>query len=61
VRRDYRGRGLGGAMFQWAIEESRRRGCVLVQLTTDKSRSDAHRFYERLGFIASHEGLKLAL
>lgn len=58
VRRDYRGRGLGGAMFQWAIEESRLRGCVLVQLTTDKSRSDSHRFYERLGFIASHEGLK---
>jgi GNAT superfamily N-acetyltransferase len=48
-------------MFQWAINESRGRGCALVQLTTDKSRPDAHRFYERLGFIASHEGFKLAL
>jgi GNAT superfamily N-acetyltransferase len=61
VRKDYRSRGLGAAMFEWAINESRRRGCALVQLTTDKSRADAHRFYERLGFIASHEGLKLAL
>jgi GNAT superfamily N-acetyltransferase len=61
VRQDYRSRGLGAAMFQWAIKESGRRGCALVQLTTDKSRTDAHRFYERLGFIASHEGLKLAL
>lgn len=61
VRHDYRSRGLGAAMFQWAINESRRRGCALVQLTTDKSRPDAHRFYERLGFIASHEGFKLAL
>lgn len=56
-----RGTGLGGAMFAWAIEESRRRGAALVQLTTDKSRVDAHRFYERLGFVASHEGLKLQL
>ena len=61
VRQDYRSRGLGAAMFTWAIDESRRRGCALVQLTTDKSRSDAHRFYERLGFVASHEGLKLPL
>jgi ribosomal protein S18 acetylase RimI-like enzyme len=57
----YRGRGLGAGMFDWAIGEARRRGCSLVQLTTDKSRTDAHRFYERLGFVASHEGLKLAL
>lgn len=56
-----RGSGLGAAMFRWAIEESRLRGAALVQLTTDKSRGDAHRFYERLGFVASHEGLKLAL
>jgi GNAT superfamily N-acetyltransferase len=56
-----RGRGLGAAMIGWAVEESRRRGCGLVQLTTDKSRTDARRFYERLGFIASHEGMKLAL
>jgi GNAT superfamily N-acetyltransferase len=56
-----RGSGLGAAMMAWAIDEARRRGCVLVQLTTDKSRSDAHRFYQRLGFVASHEGMKLAL
>jgi len=55
------GRGLGSAMFRWAIEEARRRGCALVQLTTDKTRADAHRFYQRLGFVASHEGMKLAL
>jgi GNAT superfamily N-acetyltransferase len=56
-----RGAGLGAAMTRWAIEEARRRGCALVQLTTDKSRTDAHRFYQRLGFVASHEGMKLAL
>jgi ribosomal protein S18 acetylase RimI-like enzyme len=56
-----RGRGLGEALFTWSIAEARRRGCALVQLTTDKSRTDAHRFYERLGFTASHEGLKLQL
>ena len=57
----YRSRGLGAAMIGWAIGEARRRGCALVQLTTDKSRTSAHRFYERLGFVASHEGMKLAL
>ena len=61
VREDYRDRGLGAAIFHWAIAESRRRGCALVQLTTDRTRADAHRFYERLGFVASHEGLKLHL
>lgn len=61
VREDRRGHGLGAALFGWAVEHARRRGCALVQLTTDRSRSDAHRFYERLGFVASHEGLKLQL
>ncbi len=61
VGRACRGHGLGAAMFGWAIDEARRRGCALVQLTTDKSRTSAHRFYERLGFVASHEGMKLAL
>jgi GNAT superfamily N-acetyltransferase len=56
-----RGRGLGEALFTWSIAEARRRGCALVQLTTDKTRTDAHRFYDRLGFTASHEGLKLDL
>jgi GNAT superfamily N-acetyltransferase len=61
VRDDFRGGGLGAAMLAWAIDEARRRGCALVQLTTDKSRTSAHRFYERLGFVASHEGMKLTL
>jgi ribosomal protein S18 acetylase RimI-like enzyme len=61
VARARRGRGIGTAMFEWAIGECRRHGCNLVQLFTDKSREDAHRFYERLGFKSSHEGMKLAL
>ncbi len=56
-----RGAGLGRLMFEWAIEQCRARGCGLVQLTTDKARPDARRFYESLGFAASHEGMKLAL
>jgi GNAT superfamily N-acetyltransferase len=48
-------------MIGWAIAEARRRGCALMQLTSDKTRTDAHRFYTRLGFVASHEGLKLPL
>jgi hypothetical protein len=47
--------------MRWAISEAQHRGCSLVQLTTDKARADAHRFYARLGFVASHEGMKLAL
>ena len=56
-----RGEGLGRKMFEWAIDQCRQRGCELVQLTTDKSRPDALRFYESLGFVASHEGMKLSL
>ena len=56
-----RGRGLGAALLGWAADEARRRGAALVQLTTDKRRTDAHRFYERLGYAASHEGMKLEL
>ena len=59
VASSHRSRGLGAGMFRWAIDEARRRGCPVVQLTTDKTRADAHRFYERLGFTASHEGYKL--
>lgn len=54
-----RGGGLGGKMIEWAIAECRQRGCRHVQLTTDRSRTDAHRFYEGLGFVASHIGYKL--
>ena len=60
MHQDYRGRGLGEAMIRWAIAEARQRGCALVQLTTDKSRGAAHRCYERLGFVPSHEGMKLS-
>ena len=56
-----RGRGIGERMVRWAIEEARRRGCSRMQLTSNKSRKDAHRFYERLGFERSHEGMKLDL
>jgi ribosomal protein S18 acetylase RimI-like enzyme len=56
-----RGAGLGETMITWACDEARRRGCRLVQLTTDKQRPDAHRFYERLGFVATHEGMKREL
>ncbi|WP_188942406.1 GNAT family N-acetyltransferase [Nakamurella endophytica] len=61
VRADHRSGGLGSAMVTWALAESRRRGCALVQLTSDKRRGAAHRFYARLGFTASHEGFKLYL
>ena len=57
----HRGQGIGEALTRTAIDLARAAGCGLVQLTTDKSRRDAHRFYERLGFIASHEGMKLTL
>ena len=56
-----RGQRLGEAMIAWAVEECRSRGCALVQLTTDRARTDAHRFYDRLGFEASHIGYKLML
>ncbi|GKQ38647.1 GNAT family N-acetyltransferase [Streptomyces sp. A012304] len=61
VHADERGSGLGTRFIEWAIEESRRENCQLVQLTSDNSRTDAHRFYERLGFVASHVGFKLQL
>lgn len=56
-----RGNGLGSAMITWGVGEGRRRGAALVQLTSDKSRVEAHRFYERLGFAPSHAGFKLQL
>ncbi len=61
VRSDRRGSGLGEAVFRWAVQEARQRGCRLVQLTTNAARTDAHRFYERLGFEATHVGMKLHL
>ncbi|MGV9424105.1 GNAT family N-acetyltransferase [Streptomyces sp. NPDC003656] len=61
VHADQRGSGLGSELIRWAVERSRELDCTLVQLTSDKTRTDAHRFYERLGFTASHEGFKLNL
>lgn len=61
IHGDERGSGLGTQLIQWAVDESRRQDCQLVQLTSDVTREDAHRFYERLGFTASHVGFKLAL
>ncbi|TQJ75141.1 GNAT family N-acetyltransferase [Streptomyces sp. SLBN-31] len=61
VHTDERGSGLGTQLIEWAIDASRREGCQLVQLTSDNTRTDAHRFYERLGFTASHVGFKLPL
>ncbi|MFQ3559620.1 GNAT family N-acetyltransferase [Streptomyces gramineus] len=61
IHADERGGGLGTRFIEWAIEESRRQGCQLVQLTSDASRTGAHRFYERLGFTSSHVGFKLEL
>jgi ribosomal protein S18 acetylase RimI-like enzyme len=61
VAADARGRGLGEALVQDAIARARAAGAGLVQLTTDLAREDAHRFYERLGFLPSHMGMKLAL
>ncbi|MEV0781827.1 GNAT family N-acetyltransferase [Streptomyces sp. NPDC050423] len=61
VHNDERGSGLGTRLIQWAVDESRRQECQLVQLTSDATRTNAHRFYERLGFVSSHVGFKLAL
>ena len=58
---DLRGKGIGAALVAYAIERAGARGCRMVQLSTDKSRTAAKRFYERLGFHATHEGMKLSL
>jgi len=57
----HRSRGVGGELMRWAIDEARRRGCHRLQLTSNNVRADAHRFYRRLGFVASHTGMRLAL
>ncbi len=61
VRGDLRGHGIGRALMLWCLDRARERGCGVAQLTTDKKRTDAHRFYASLGFAASHEGMKLLL
>jgi GNAT superfamily N-acetyltransferase len=57
----HQGKGVGAEMMCWAIARAQERGCALVQLTSDANRPDAHRFYERLGFVATHTGFKLKL
>ncbi|MFC8258617.1 GNAT family N-acetyltransferase [Streptomyces sp. NPDC057291] len=61
IRADRRGDGLGRELMKQAVDRARLRGCALVQLTSNKRRADAHRFYESLGFDRSHEGFKLTL
>jgi ribosomal protein S18 acetylase RimI-like enzyme len=61
TRSDLRGRGIGKALMLHALEKAKERGCYMLQLTTDKRRPDAIRFYEALGFEAAHEGMKLML
>jgi len=61
IHKSYRGRGLGERLLQWAIDRAMEKGCRIIQLTSDKQRPDAIRFYRNLGFEASHEGFKLRL
>lgn len=60
VASSLRGQGLGRTLFEWAIARAKEKNCGLVQLTTDKTRAEAQHFYESLGFVASHEGMKLS-
>lgn len=59
IHSDFRGRGIGQKLLEWAIERAKEKGAHVIQLTTDKKRPKAIQFYERLGFKASHEGMKL--
>jgi ribosomal protein S18 acetylase RimI-like enzyme len=61
VDKRFQSQGIGSEMMRWTMERARQRGAYIVQLTTHKSRVDAHRFYERLGFKGSHLGMKLGL
>jgi ribosomal protein S18 acetylase RimI-like enzyme len=61
VHENFRGQGCGELMFKHAIHVAKQKNCSMVQLTSDKQRPDAIRFYEKLGFTASHEGLKLSI
>lgn len=61
VHKEYRGKGIGQQLFEWAIQRAKEKGAHVVQLTTDKKRPEALKFYEQLGFKASHEGMKLHL
>ena len=59
IHKEFRGKALGSEMIGWAVERSKERGAHIIQLTTDKQRPEAIKFYEKLGFVASHEGFKM--
>ncbi len=61
IAETHRGKGLGGEIFTWAINRAKEKGCSIVQLTSDKQRPEAIRFYESLGFKSTHEGFKLKI
>ncbi len=61
IHEDHRGKGIGQRLFEWAIQRAKEKGGHVLQLTTDKKRPEAINFYEKLGFKASHEGMKLHL
>ena len=61
VHADQRGQGIGSRMVEWAVEQCRQNNCWVVQLTSNKLRTEAHRFYAAIGFRNSHEGFKLEL
>ena len=61
IHEDFRGKGIGQKLFEWAVQRAKEKGAHVVQLTTDKKRQDAIKFYEKLGFTASHKGMKLHL
>ncbi len=61
IHSNYRGQGIGKKVFEYVIKRAKQKGCILLQLTTDKQRPDAIRFYENIGFISTHEGMKLKL
>lgn len=59
IKKEFRNKGIGKKMFEWAIERAVKKGAHLLQLTTDKKRPEALEFYKRLGFKNSHEGMKI--
>ncbi len=61
IHSEFRGQGLGEQIFRWVIDRAKEKKCQLIQLTSDKQRPDALRFYEKIGFVATHEGFKLKL
>jgi ribosomal protein S18 acetylase RimI-like enzyme len=59
IKKEHQKKGFGQQMFQWAIKRAKNQGCHRIQLMTDKRRSESKKFYEQLGFSATHEGMKL--